>query len=165
MPAGKPNSKSTPPNLESFLIRKKTSLQQWLASNSLATPEALVAFLGQASWTLDQSIIDKIQALIEQVRPIAQAVLLPPEANVKNIDVTEVTAPVIETMQELAEALPAASNEVESATDTADETQVAITATEITALEENSAVDAIEPNVFNALPNTVLNKERKKNRY
>ena len=83
MPAGKPNSKSTAPNLESLLIRKKISLQNWLSVNSITSKEALENFLEHSSWSLSDSIIAILQELIKKAETDVPVILLPIELPVE----------------------------------------------------------------------------------
>ena len=93
MPAGKPNSKSTAPNLESFLIRKKISLQNWLSVNSITSKEALENFLEHSSWSLSDSIIAILQELIKKAETDVPVILLPIELPVEKTDIPAVSEP------------------------------------------------------------------------
>jgi len=177
MPAGKPNSKSTEPSLEYFLIRKKISLKNWLSVNSITSKEALEAFLEHSSWTLSPSIVADIQELVAQSTPAEPAIItattpasseeLSIEKNHKIeevITVTEATQPpsiqeVVEQSQDL-ETVLARVEDIQPLViaDTADVQPTAET-------EENITTAIEETPIFNAQPNIVLNRERKKNRY
>ena len=156
MPAGKPNSKPIIPNLESFLMRKKISLQQWLSSNAITTQDDLEAFLGQSSWAMEESIIMEMRALTGHAKPAGQDALTAPEA----------TAPEA-TILHMDSIQSQASNEEEKTSTLAE----ALEATEMSSIietirqEENTVADSGEINTFTAIPNIILNKERKKNRY
>ena len=186
MPAGKPNSKSTAPNLESFLIRKKISLQNWLSVNSITSKEALENFLEHSSWSLSHSITAILQELIKKAKTDVPVILLPIELPVEKTDIPAGSEPDHQL-------LPIQQHEVEPATeatiaiqpisqlDTVDSVAATETATEESVVSEAEAVDtqtkpdtqeseevitsSEETPSVNTAPNIVLNKERKKNRY
>ena len=181
MPAGKPNSKPIIPNLESFLMRKKISLQQWLSSNAITTQDDLEAFLGQSSWAMEESIIMEMRALTGHAKPAGQDALTAPEATAPEATAPEATAPEATAPEATAPEATApeatilhmdsiqsqASNEEEKTSTLAE----ALEATEMSSIietirqEENTVADSGEINTFTAIPNIILNKERKKNRY
>ncbi len=206
MPAGKPNSKPIIPNLESFLMRKKISLQQWLSSNAITTQDDLEAFLGQSSWAMEESIIMEMRAITGHAKPVGQDALTPSEATPPEATPPEATPPEATPPEATPpeatppeatppeatppeatppeatppEATPPeatilhmdsiqsqVSNEEEKTSTLAE----ALEATEMSSIietirqEENTVADSGEINTFTAIPNIILNKERKKNRY
>ena len=186
MPAGKPNSKSNAPNLESFLARKKISLQSWLSVNSITSKEALENLLEHSSWSLSNSIAANLQELIKKSETDAPVILLPIELPIEKIDTPVFSEPDLQ--------LPAIQqHEIEQPTeaiitiqpisqlDTADIITSAEIASEENIVNAAEAADAQtkpdaqeseevtasseETPIVNTTPNIVLNKERKKNRY
>jgi hypothetical protein len=186
MPAGKPNSKSTTPNLESFLIRKKISLQNWLSVNSITSKEALENFLEHSSWSLSHSIAEILQELIKKAGTDVPVILLPIEFAVEKADIPAISEPDHQSLaiqQHEVEPVTEATVAIQtiSQLDTVDTVAATETATEENVVSEAEVVDtqtkpdtqeseevitsSEETPSFNTAPNIVLNKERKKNRY
>jgi len=186
MPAGKPNSKSTAPNLESFLIRKKISLQNWLSVNSITSKEALENLLENSSWSLNHSIAAVLQELIKKAETDVPVILLPIELPVEKTDIPTIPESVHQILaiqQHEIEVATEATTTVKpiSQLDTADSVAATEAVAEGNVMSEAEAVDtktkqdtqesgevitsSEETPNFNTTPNIVLNKERKKNRY
>lgn len=83
MPGGKTSVTITPPDLASFISRRRGTVEQWLIANNITSPEALQALVAAGNWHISQDLHRLISELVKPVSVVLQApvevVVTPPE--------------------------------------------------------------------------------------
>jgi hypothetical protein len=76
MPGGKSSITSFPPDLASFISRRRGTVNKWLILNNITSPEALQALVAAGNWHISQ---DLYRQIAELVKPISVATQTPVE--------------------------------------------------------------------------------------
>lgn len=90
MPGGKSSVTITPPDLASFIVRRRGTVEQWILANNITSPEALQALVAAGNWSISQ---DLHQQILELVKPVLVA------AQDQNLVVVSEPQPVQEEVQ------------------------------------------------------------------
>ena len=77
MSGGKPNVRNLPPELGSFLARKRRSISNWCAANGISSESRLQNFINQNEWSFSDQTLDSIRSGFVQMVPEPLPVILP----------------------------------------------------------------------------------------
>ena len=96
MPGGKPTITSSLPDLASFIARRRGTIDQWLISNNITSPEALQALLKAGKWDISPALLETISELVKPIsapiQPVVHIPVVQPEPEEK---VSVVVEPVV----------------------------------------------------------------------
>ena len=73
MPGGKTSVISSPPDLASFISRRRSTVDQWLIANNITSPEALQALVAAGNWHISPDLHRLISELVKPISVVVQA--------------------------------------------------------------------------------------------
>ena len=68
MPVGRPSLAQSPPDLQSYLLRKNWPLKPWLDSHGVTSPEALERLIASGAWAVSPELVLRITELVNPAR-------------------------------------------------------------------------------------------------